>query len=571
MFKFRHGTAKPASDAELTKFWNSLRGMKPENGFLNFHVRSSLLPKTMKKLYIRKAYEDLFTIICKNLEEKDIEKRLTGMAITGTPGIGKSMFLFYILWRLANMETKRTVIIHRQIERGGIYVFQDSGCWVTFNYRRYAGFLKDEDLYWYLTDALEPPPARVEAVTILVSSPARKYYSTFLPLSHVAPLYYLPIWSLEELQLVAPIYSRSPKIVEKRFARIGGIPRYVLEKNAKLKENNKDSFTRHKHENFRRLTFDGLVNNEEISNLIVHFEVAANYSSFTMKFASTYVAGIAFKFYLFYQREELERLLLSGGSSPFFGSFRGDLFEKYVHQVLSVGGKFNGRSLDDDGECELVLPKQPIRGFYNLSECTEKNVYYMALYHNHACIDSMVVDKGYFQITMAKYHPTSGILMEKIMNQMKLIDFYFVVPDLLFEDFRKQKFEKIEIGQNSIKQGSPVEGGIIKEEVIQGQTSMKRPSNSIDDSNENKKQKIDNVENEGGLTIDFLRQYVICIPIKEQWNNLCLVLKASYGITAEEERKMLTDVDYGIHVIFDDGEEEEEESEEKKEVNKKKA
>ena len=27
---------KPASDAELTKFWNSLREMKPENGFLKF-------------------------------------------------------------------------------------------------------------------------------------------------------------------------------------------------------------------------------------------------------------------------------------------------------------------------------------------------------------------------------------------------------------------------------------------------------------------------------------------------------------------------------------------------------
>ena len=524
----------------------------------------------MKKLYIRKGYEDLFTIICKNLEEKDIEKRLTGMAITGTPGIGKSMFLFYILWRLANMETTKAVIIHRQFERGGIYVFQSSGCWETFNYSDVAGLLKDDSTYtWYLTDALEPPPARVKAVTILVSSPARKYYSTFLPLSLVAPLYYLPIWSLEELQLVAPLYSRSPKIVEKRFARIGGIPRYVLEKNANLKEDIKNSFTRHKHENFRRLTFDGLVNNEDISNLIVHFEVAASYSSFTMRFASKYVAGIAFKFYLFYQREELERLLLSGGSSPFFGSFRGELFEKYVHQVLSVGGKFNGRSLDDGRECELVLPKQPIRGFYNLSECTEKNVYYMALYHNQACIDSVVVDKGYFQITMARYHSNSGDLMEKIMNRIKLKDFYFVVPDLLFEDFRKQRFEKTEIEQGVIKQGSTVKEDIIKEGMIQGQTSMKRSSNSNDDSNESKRQKIDNIENEGGLTINFLRQYAIRIPIKEQWNNLCLVLKASYGITAEEERKMLADVDYGIRVIFDDGEEEEKESEEREEVNKK--
>ena len=228
-------TVKPASDPDLAKFWGSLRGVKPENGFLNFHVRSSLLPKTMKKLYIRKAYEDLFTIICKNLEEKEIEKRLTGIAITGTPGIGKSMFLFYILWRLANMETTKAVIIHRQVERGGIYVFQNSGCWETFNYPDVAGLLKDDSTYtWYLTDALEPPPARVRAVTILVSSPARKYYSKFLPLSHVAPLHYLPTWSLEELKRAAHVYFKSPEVVEERFNMIGGIARYVLEKDEDL-------------------------------------------------------------------------------------------------------------------------------------------------------------------------------------------------------------------------------------------------------------------------------------------------------------------------------------------------
>ena len=209
--------SKPAPDAELNSFWNSLHGMKPEDGFLKFQVRMSLLPERLKWLYIREAYKDMFQIIWNNLHSNnETKERFHRMAITGTPGTGKSMFLFYILWRLANIETIKAVIIYRQTECGGIYVFRKSGCWETFNYSDVAGLLKDDSTYtWYLTDALEPPPARVEAVTILVSSPARKYYSTFLPLSHVAPLYYLPIWSLEELQLVAPIYSRSPKIVEK--------------------------------------------------------------------------------------------------------------------------------------------------------------------------------------------------------------------------------------------------------------------------------------------------------------------------------------------------------------------
>ena len=225
-------TAKPASNAGLTKFWNSLRGMKPENGFLHFLVRPSFFPALLKSLYIRKVYEDLFEIIWKN-QDKENDEKLIRMAITGTPGIGKSIFLFYILWKLANMETRRTVILHRNMERGCIYVFQDSGCWETFNYAEIASFLKDVNT-WYLTDTLDPPPALVEAVTILVSSPARRHYSTFLKLLPMPPLHYLPLWSLDELKLVASSYGRKPEIVEERFKKIGGIARFVLEEDGEL-------------------------------------------------------------------------------------------------------------------------------------------------------------------------------------------------------------------------------------------------------------------------------------------------------------------------------------------------
>ena len=94
-------------------FWNSLRGMKPENEFLKFDPRSGLLPEELKELYIRKAYEDLFQIICNNLNsDNEAKRRFHSMAIARTQGIGKSVFLFYILWRLANMETTKTVILH---------------------------------------------------------------------------------------------------------------------------------------------------------------------------------------------------------------------------------------------------------------------------------------------------------------------------------------------------------------------------------------------------------------------------------------------------------------------------
>jgi hypothetical protein len=124
------------------------------------------------------------------------------MAIAGTSGVGKSVFLFYILWRLANLETTKTVALHRRSDGESIYVFQNDGCWMT-RHLDYVDMFLEDPTTWYLTDALLQSPDRAKGVTIVVSPPEEKYYSKFPDLSHVAPLHYLPIWSLEELKLVA--------------------------------------------------------------------------------------------------------------------------------------------------------------------------------------------------------------------------------------------------------------------------------------------------------------------------------------------------------------------------------
>ena len=67
MFKSQNAS-KPTPNAKLTKFWNSLRGMKPENGFLKFRTKAEYIPTLMESLYIRKAYEDFFNIISESTE-----------------------------------------------------------------------------------------------------------------------------------------------------------------------------------------------------------------------------------------------------------------------------------------------------------------------------------------------------------------------------------------------------------------------------------------------------------------------------------------------------------------------
>ena len=127
------------------------------------------------------------------------------------------------------MESTKTVILHRQKDMGTIFIFQRNNCWATMEKRGIRPLLGDPST-WYLTDGLRPPPGKVEAVTVLVASPSKDYYKDFLACCHTAPLHYLPIWSLNELNIVAKWYKQSQEEVEERYLLVGGIARYVLEK-----------------------------------------------------------------------------------------------------------------------------------------------------------------------------------------------------------------------------------------------------------------------------------------------------------------------------------------------------
>ena len=86
----------------------------------------------LKRLYIRESYEDFFKIISMNRKLKEPD-RLHRMAITGTPGIGKSVFLilFYGGWLIR--KKRRRWFYRRRMDGELAYVFQNDGCWETSN------------------------------------------------------------------------------------------------------------------------------------------------------------------------------------------------------------------------------------------------------------------------------------------------------------------------------------------------------------------------------------------------------------------------------------------------------
>ena len=501
-------TIKPASDAELTSFWNSLHGMKPENGFLKFDPRSGLLPETLKWLYIRKAYEDMFQIICNNLNsDNDIKKRFHRMAITGTPGIGKSMFLFYILWRLANEETTKTVILHRQLDRKRIYVFQNDGCWKTENTGDINAFL-DDSTTWYLMDALKSPTGPVNAVTILVSSPSKMYYSAFLKYIPVPFLHYLPLWSLEELKKTADSYSMNHEEIENRFKMIGGIARYVLEDKRALGPIIDDAIGSLALNKLISIALGETSKENEISHRIVHFKVEPpHYSECRLEIGSDYVFEEALRRFLTCPDDTVKEFIIMSENSTSLAYFRRLIFEKYAHRKLSEGGEFLVRSLDDESESMMEFPLRKVEKFRRISACKELNVYYKMANKNNPCIDSVVLNEGYFRMTTSLIHPIKKPEMKSIVEVLRMDKLYFVVPGTSFREFEKQRFEEDEEDKK--------DENVVAQEKSTGKKGRrkKRSHDGVDESDKENRRSVTKNKSSRVIGDDFIQQYVINIPM----------------------------------------------------------
>ena len=192
-------------------------------------------------IYIRNFYPALFECL--------MDKKYT--VLTGNPGVSKSWYQWYILYCLINKGVKckfTPKLIVRQVGESEVqFIFPpdpESGV-VSF----YTGKVQEgittlrrslqHDKVLFLVEPLNTlmEPDIVGVKTILTCSPDQRHYKEFVKLA--AEKLYMPVWTLEELQLVGAHIRRhttddfvkntlEEKQIKERFYRFGGIFRYVL-------------------------------------------------------------------------------------------------------------------------------------------------------------------------------------------------------------------------------------------------------------------------------------------------------------------------------------------------------
>ncbi|KXZ45958.1 hypothetical protein GPECTOR_49g542 [Gonium pectorale] len=152
--------------------------------------------------------------------------------VLGTPGIGKSVFLLDLLYRLAC--NGRTVVFYSPLTYPKALLFKPvasidgRSVFEADNPSSFVHELTDPDT-WLLCDSVEY--TQMDAVTVMTSSPRAGAYNAFAKTSHLE--LWMGPWTLAEINAAYRLEPYRGNIDERTVDRLfntwGGIPRYVLE------------------------------------------------------------------------------------------------------------------------------------------------------------------------------------------------------------------------------------------------------------------------------------------------------------------------------------------------------
>lgn len=324
-----------------------------------------------KALYVRRCYEDLHLLVDKTKEENQVG----GVVITGTPGIGKTMFGVHLIHQFAH-KNKLTVLYKFRNE--GYFIFTQQKIW-KYEERSYelpgdgpeyfgliesadgtssdfVQYLKNLETVLYIVDLHKDihNESLTGAFTIILSScDKEKYASAVTSSTKTLSILWMPTWTKQEIKECFPTIDK----LEERFNRHGGVLRYLLwpesqarkDLNSVLDSSTADTFT---------AALDPNCKDAKISGRLVHYSIVErDYMGATARFASKEIATrVATRFYL-RERLSFQATIDKMKFDATFGSPRGILSELVWHHQFRDGGKFRLKTFESGKIEALCVPE----------------------------------------------------------------------------------------------------------------------------------------------------------------------------------------------------------------------
>ncbi|KAH9117898.1 hypothetical protein LEN26_012362 [Aphanomyces euteiches] len=190
------------------------------------------LNEVMTKVFVRQSYKNIFELLAKITNGK------TKFGISGTSGIGKSIFFVYILYRLLNgpCTFKPSRIIYQTEETFLLYDLENYVVSIIQHKSDVTVLLNaPSPLTFYIIDGEDSVPLHSACVALFISSPRSKTYQKFM-VQKGGFQWVFPIWTVDELddcrELCFPGCDK--KSFENRYRIFGGVARPIFNGNGEL-------------------------------------------------------------------------------------------------------------------------------------------------------------------------------------------------------------------------------------------------------------------------------------------------------------------------------------------------
>ncbi|CAG8597147.1 1130_t:CDS:2, partial [Diversispora eburnea] len=347
------------------------------------------------KLLIRNCYLQLLELIEKNREPGS--PAVTGCAITGTPGIGKTYFGLYLLFYIRYKYPKATIIWRG--DEDICYQFLPDGNVQEGDFSLFRKTLEISDNF-YISDA--HTMTRCKAYKFLLTSPKAERFNEAVKWRGFTK-YFMPVWELEEITALWTLLYKSEaftfELLGNLLEKWGPIPRSVLLKwddvtYQKDYDNLVDKANLEKCIN--SIDKEGMPS-DTASGRLVHLDVDPTFTKAVCRFASPMISNKIIQDYETKTRKSVRDFIMSSYNYP-SGIAKGWPKSKTFASIDSFSFDNDNNTLD------------------------------------------------LYQITVSKNH---GIKI-KGLNDLKFslpwidvnkINLYFVVPSDIFESFSPQKYK----------------------------------------------------------------------------------------------------------------------------------
>lgn len=327
----------------------------------------------------------------------------------------------------------------------------------------------DDPATVFISDSLTPPVVR--AFSVLITSPRRERWYGYLKERDAARLIF-PVFSWEEIQRMQaacfPHVEGGEDGVAERYARWGGIPRYVLAKTDTDSQMFLESaLSRPDYQQLSNLFGTQELESEAVaSHRLLHLKTAGEldpsllpsdlnfYNLARMELGSSHIADRVYQQISSAADNQLQALLASHLRNESVSKLYGDVFERFARDALQAGGTFRVRRLQSDGkgsdsDLRIEPSASPVSSFRQVQELvgTASDRILQPRSKGFCAIDfifqgrrpaNATINQQHILILRSKGKPPGGLFpVADALEITRPVEFFWVVPEVDFREWTK--------------------------------------------------------------------------------------------------------------------------------------